>query len=110
MKRLASTAAAILIAAACLPSAASAQRGHSINRQQANIEHRINVGVRNGQLTRSEARRLRANFRQIQRLEYRYRRSGRGLSAWERRDLNNRLHWLSRQLRWDRHDWQRRWR
>jgi len=66
------------------------------------------MGVRSGQLTRPEAFRLRQQFRQIVFQESQYRRSGGGLDMRERRDLEFRLDQLSRQLRFERHDWQRR--
>ena len=80
----------------------------NINREQANIEQRIEAGVRNGSLTRPEARRLKGEYRQIARLEQRYRRNG--LSAWERRDLDRRLDALSARLRNERHDGDNRYR
>lgn len=85
----------------------------SINARQRTLDHRIDVGVRNGTLTRVEARHLRAEFRQIAHLEVRYRRSGRGLNAWERADLDRRFDRLSARIRYERHDRQyrgyRRW-
>ena len=81
----------------------------SINSRQANLDRRIDMGVRNGSLTRAEAVRLRSEFRQIAYLESRYRRSG-GLSAWERQDLDRRFDRLSSRIRYERHDRQdRRW-
>jgi hypothetical protein len=79
----------------------------SINSRQANLDRRIDIGIRNGSLTRSEAVRLRAEFRNIAYLEARYRRSG-GLSAWERQDLDRRFDRLSARIRIDRHDRQDR--
>lgn len=78
--------------------------GHwqSINMRQANLDRRIDVGVRNGQLTRREATRLRSEFNALARLEANYRRGG--LSAWERADLDRRFDRLSAQIRNDRRD------
>lgn len=76
----------------------------SINARQRNLDRRIDVGVRNGTLTRAEARRLRAEFRQIAYLERRYRHTGGGLNAWERQDLDRRFDRLSAQIRYERHD------
>jgi hypothetical protein len=90
------------------PAPAAAQRWQSINQRQAHLNHRINLGVRNGTLTRREAYSLRRQFAALNRLEWRYRRSGNRLTSWERRDLNRRFNWLSRQIRYQRHDWQRR--
>ena len=78
----------------------------SINARQANLDRRIDQGVRNGTLTRSEAIRLRAEFRQIAYLEQRYRRTGGGLNAWERQDLDRRFDRLSMRIRIERRDGQ----
>lgn len=75
----------------------------NINQRQANLDRRIDQGVRNGSLTRSEAHRLRAEFRDIARLEARYRATG-GLQAWERNDLDRRFDRLSARIRYERHD------
>ncbi len=87
------------LAAATVPAVASAQ---PINQRQDQLERRIDIGLRNGALTRSEAYRLRAELRNVDRLEYRYRRDG--LSGWERADLDRRLDRLSAQIRYERHD------
>lgn len=85
----------------------------SINARQRNLDRRIDMGVRNGTLTRGEAVRLRAEFRRIAYLEARYRRTGYGLSAWERADLDRRFDRLSARIRYERQDRQyrgyRRW-
>jgi len=101
-----------LIAASALAvtaGAASAQpyrgdhgRWMSINERQANLDRRIDRGLETGQLTRREAWRLRQEFRDITRLEYRYRANG--LSNWERADLDRRFDRLSAQIRWERRD------
>lgn len=77
-----------------------------IDQRQANLDHRIDVGVRNGQLTRAEALRLRSEFRAIAQLEARYRVGG--LSAWERADLDRRFDALSARIRFERTDRQDR--
>lgn len=76
----------------------------NINQRQAELDRRIDVGVRNGSLTRAEAIRLRAEFQQIARLEAQYRRTGGGLNAWERQDLDRRFDVLSRKIRVERND------
>ena len=78
----------------------------AINRRQANLDRRIDVGVRNGSLTRREAARLRHEFNQIARLESRYRRNG--LDRWEMADLDRRFDHLSMQIRMERNDRQTR--
>lgn len=82
---------------------AAAQPWQSVNQRQAQIERRIDQGIRNGSLSRREAVNLRAEFRQIANLEQRYRRSN-GLSMQERRDLDRRMTALSNKVRIDRHD------
>ncbi|HWW28010.1 MAG TPA: hypothetical protein VNZ85_19160 [Caulobacter sp.] len=96
-------ALAALAAVAAAPLAAQAAPWQTINQRQANLEHRIDQGVRNGSLTRSEAQRLRGEFRSLSRLEASYRRSN-GLSMRERADLDVRFDRLSRQIRAERHD------
>ncbi|MFN3859335.1 MAG: hypothetical protein ACK4RV_16450 [Caulobacter sp.] len=109
MKKIAITIiAASTLAATAVP--AMAAPWQNINQRQANLDRRIDVGVRNGQITRAEAVRLRAEFRSLQRLEARYR-STRGLQAWERRDLDQRFDRLSAKIRYERRDGDRyrRW-
>lgn len=79
-------------------------RWQNINERQAQLDQRIDAGVRNGQLTRGEATRLRAEFQQIARLENRYRRNG--LTAAERADLDQRFDRLAMQIRDQRLDGQ----
>lgn len=91
-----------LMAASALAGAAMPAAAQPINQRQAQIERRIDIGLRNHSLTYREASRLRAEADRIQRLEYRYRRDG--LSRWERADLDRRLDQLSQQIRFERHD------
>lgn len=91
------------LAGVTVPVAASAAPWKSINARQARLDQRIDQGIRNGALTRGEARRLRTDSRQLVRLEERYRRTG-GLSGWERQDLNRRFDALSARIRWDKRD------
>jgi len=108
MRILKTAAIGIGLAVAALPAAASAQGWQSINQRQANLERRIDMGVRNGSLTRAEAYGLRSQLRGLATLEYRYRRSGGGLSIAERRDLDRRFDQLSARIRFERHDRQYR--
>lgn len=101
MKKFALMLAGLGVAMTALP--AAAQPWQSVNQRQAQIERRINQGIRNGSLSRREAVNLRAEFRQIANLEQRYRRSN-GLSMQERRDLDRRMTALSNKVRIDRHD------
>ncbi|WP_297514841.1 hypothetical protein [uncultured Caulobacter sp.] len=98
-KILISIAAVSTLAAATVPAIASAQ---SFYDRQAMLDRRIDMGLRNGSLTRGEAYRLRAELRDTERLERQYRRGG--LSGWERADLDRRFDRLSAQIRYERHD------
>lgn len=100
-KILISVLAVSALTAAAVP--AMAAPWQNINQRQAQLDRRIDVGVRNGSLTRYEATRLRTEFRQIAQLEVRYRRTG-GLQGWERADLDRRFDALSRKIRIERHD------
>lgn len=93
--------AASALAGAAMPAAAAPWT--NINQRQAQLDQRIDQGVRNGSLTRREAANLRAEFQTIARLEYRYRRTG-GLQGWERADLDRRFNVLSAKVRYERHD------
>jgi hypothetical protein len=109
MKKFSLMLAGLAVAATSLPAAANAQPWRSIDSRQANIEARINQGLRSGALTRPEAGRLRMQFRELTHLEARYRRSGGGLSVGERRDLQRRYDVLSSRVRVQKHDRQHRW-
>lgn len=102
-KVLASVLALSVITAAATPALAG-PRWQSINERQARLDHRIDMGVRNGSLTRAEARSLRNEFHHIARLEARYRATGGGLEPWERRELDVRFDRLSERIRFERHD------
>ncbi len=101
MKKFALLIAGLGIATTALP--AAAQGWQSVNQRQAQIERRIDQGIRSGALSRREAVNLRDEFRQIAQLEQRYRRSN-GLSMAERRDLDRRFDVLSRKVRIDKND------
>jgi hypothetical protein len=108
MKRLLLSVAAASTLLAALPVAASAAPWQPINQRQANLEHRIDQGVRTGDLTRPEALRLRGEYRDLARLEARYRQTGGGLSVSERGDLDRRFDRLSDRVYAERHDRQER--
>ena len=108
MKRILLTVAAASAVLAAVPAAASAAPWRPISERQANLEHRIDQGVRSGELTRSEARRLRSEFHDVERLEAHYRRTG-GLSPRERADLDRRYDRLSNQVYHQKHDRQARY-
>ncbi len=108
MRKFSFIAAAISVAVIALPAAANAQQWQSINQRQANLSQRIDQGVRSGALNRAEATRLRTQFRSLTRLEADYRRSRPGLTAAERRDLDQRFNALSNRIKNQKHDRQYR--
>lgn len=115
MKKILLSIAAVSAVAAAVPAVASAQsygydRGYhgGYDRQDvggdrvARLDQRIDMGIRNGGLTRNEAWRLKGDLRETARLESRYRRGG--LTGWERADLDRRYDRISAQIRYERHD------
>jgi hypothetical protein len=74
----------------------------SINQRQANLDARIDAGVRDRSLSQAEAARLRADFQALARMEANYRRNG--LTAAERADLDRRFDALSARIRSERRD------
>ena len=82
--------------------------GQNINQRQAELDARIDAGVRNGSLTNAEAQRLRAEFADIARAEAQYRANGRALTPNERADLDRRFDLLSSRIQYDRNDGQNR--
>ena len=100
---------------AAIPAAALAQPGggrydndgrdwQSINQRQANLDARIDAGIRDRSLTPAEATRLRAEFQDIVRQEGVYRASPPGLTRDERADLDRRMDDLDRRIRVNRND------
>lgn len=75
-------------------------RGRS---EAARIEQRIEVGLRNGSLTRNEAIRIRADLRVVQQLEWRFTRDGR-VTPNEARELDRRYAQVAFRLRAERND------
>jgi len=73
-----------------------------IAQRKYQLDRRIEVGLRNGSLSRREARRLQTELNALVRLEYSYQRGG--LNAWERNDLDRRYDYLSYQIREERRD------
>lgn len=104
MKTFLAMAAAVGALTLAAPAAAQSYGGwQPINQRQAQLDYRIDQGVRSGDLTRREAANLRAEFNQIARIEADYRRSN-GLSGWERADLDRRFDNLSQRIRFERRD------
>ncbi|MDO8802365.1 hypothetical protein [Phenylobacterium sp.] len=74
----------------------------NINQRQANLEARIEAGLRDRSLTASEAAALRRDLRTLARLETKYRRGG--LTMTERADLDRRFDRLSVRVKSERRD------
>ena len=74
----------------------------SINQRKYNLDRRIDVGLRNGSLSRREATRLKSELNSLVRLERTYLRGG--LTRWERSDLDRRYDRLAVQVRIERRD------
>ena len=108
MKRTLLSLAAVAAVAAALPAVATAAPWQAINQREANLNQRIEQGIRNGSLTRPEAMRLRSDMRRLERLEAQYRHSRPGLTNSERRDLDRRFDVLSAKVFEQKHDWQSR--
>lgn len=83
------------------------RRGDGRRGYDDRLDDRIDVGVRTGRLTRSEAARLYAELNAVSRLERLYARDG--LSRWERQDLDRRYDRLAGQVRWESRDDDRRY-
>lgn len=94
--------AATTVLAATAITAVPAQADRIDNRQARQME-RIEQGVRSGQLTRFEAIKLRAQQRDIARLERKFERDGR-LTPAERRHLTMLQDRASRMIRAEKHD------
>ena len=79
-----------------------------IEQRKMQLDRRIDQGLRSGQLTPREAASLRAEFNEILRIEYRYRRDG-AISMGERAALDERFDQLAAQIRWEARDDERRY-
>lgn len=74
----------------------------SISQRKYQLDRRIDVALRNGQLSRREGLRLKTELNSLVRLEYSYQRGG--LSARERAELDRRYDRLAVQVRAERRD------
>lgn len=102
MNRTLLAAAALGALAIGAPALAQPAQWQNIDSRQAQLDQRIDVGVRNGSLTRDEAVRLRGEFRMIADLERNYRAGG--LNMRERADLDRRFDLLSARIQYERAD------
>ena len=78
-----------------------------VNARQAVQKHRIGQGIKSGELTARETRRLVKQQRKIRRLETSYKSDGH-LTARERRSLHKAQNRTSRNIKKQKHDDQRR--
>jgi hypothetical protein len=76
---------------------ANAGGGMGISNQIARLDARLSAGIQSGDITRTEARALRMQVRQLQRLEQQY--GYNGLTQSEREDLRERLRDLREDIR-----------
>ena len=109
MKRVLVAVAALSTLAAALPAAAQPWGGDYSRRggdQSRQLEWRIERMTERGVLSWREARLLRSQVNDLERLEWRYRRDG--LSTWERRDLDRRYAEISARIRYEARDDDRR--
>lgn len=108
---------AAMVLAAAVPMTGLAQgrydrrydRRESINERQREQEFRIRQGIRSGELTRSEVRRLEAEQARIRFIESRARRDG-YVSPRERAYIQRELDDASRNIHREKHDRQDRFR
>jgi hypothetical protein len=76
---------------------ANAGGGMGISNRIAQLDARLSAGIQTGEISRSEARTLRMQVRQLQRLERQY--SYNGLTQSERNDLRQRLRTVRENIR-----------
>jgi len=108
-KTITTLLAAASLAGAAAPAFAQGPRPSDwqpLSQRQDNLDRRIDQGMRTGELTRREGRRLHQQFNSLLRLEARYQRGG--LNFRERTDLQRRYDQLSREVRFQKHDDQTR--
>ena len=87
------------VAAVATAGSALAQVYGDTMARESNIRARISDGVSAGDLTYSQAGRLRSELRQIESLDARYQDDG--MAGWQMRDLNSRLSLLDSRLNYD---------
>jgi hypothetical protein len=99
----------LFVAAVFVPGASvvSMAGSHGIDRREYREQQRINQGIRSGELTRREARRLEAGLARVK-IDERFARSDGSLSPRERARLNRELNHESRNIYRQKHDRQDR--
>lgn len=96
-----------LLASAVSVQAFAGPRDQGVNARQQHQQHRMQQGVRSGDLTRGEHRSLQREARDIRRTERQFRADGR-FSRSERREVHRDLNHLGRDIQRERHDGDRR--
>ncbi len=102
MKALIASVFAVAAVSAAVPAAAQPWGRPDFGRDRSESA-RIDVGLRNGQLTLREATLLRRDVARVRDLEWRYGRDGR-ITAGEARDLDRRYAAVTQRLRFERRD------
>ena len=97
------TTLAVLVLAVPLTSFAQSRHAQPLNQRQANLERRIDQGVRSGALTRHEAARLYRDQRKLQAMVYRAKADGR-VTTRERARLERAMERQSRRIFQQKHD------
>lgn len=103
MRKIVSLFAAVVFVLGA--SAVSMAGSHGIDRREYREQQRINQGIRSGELTRREARRLEAGLARIK-IDERFARSDGNLSPRERARLNRELNHESGGIYRQKHDGQ----
>ncbi len=102
-------APALIVGALLVPAAAAQQRNPlGINRRESRQQRRIHQGIRSGELTRREARRIEAREARIRINEAYARRSGGRFTRGERRHIQRELNRSNRRIYRQKHDRQDR--
>ena len=78
-------------------------RDPGVNQRQHNQQHRIQQGVRSGQLTKEEVKDLRSEQKAIRQEERAYKSDGQ-LTKEERKDLHQDMNELSKDIYQEKHD------
>ncbi|HEU4655308.1 MAG TPA: hypothetical protein VFS47_15070 [Steroidobacteraceae bacterium] len=107
MKSFAVASAIAILAMGAASIACAGDHDPGVNARQHNQQARIHQGVRSGELTPHETRKLEREERGIRREERQYKADGQ-LTAAERRDLQKDLNHASRDVYRQKHDGQER--
>jgi hypothetical protein len=107
MKKTLTLLAGLMLATSALTVQAEGTHDPRVNARQHHQHSRIRQGVRSGELTRHETRRLAEEQRDVRQLERGYKSDGK-LTGAERRDLHHEQNQASRDIYRQKHDAQSR--